>query len=154
MFTATACRKWRQVAQLVLERRHTQQRAVSACGVPQCGQRHVAVTGSRLRAVRAWLTETASLLARRDHDGLLDMAELRVGRRDDRAGLVAPAVRGPGRDRLRHGHAAVGAGLRRLAIGGDACDRDREEHDLSVDRLAVRIAHRGGEAWRGAWLWA
>jgi len=33
-------RKLRQVPQLVEERWQTQQRAVSACGVLQCGQRH------------------------------------------------------------------------------------------------------------------
>jgi hypothetical protein len=32
-------RKWRHVAHEVVERRQTQQRELSACGVPQCGQR-------------------------------------------------------------------------------------------------------------------
>ena len=38
---ATERRKCRQVPQAVEDRRQTQQRAVSAWGVPQCGQRHI-----------------------------------------------------------------------------------------------------------------
>jgi hypothetical protein len=34
-----------QVAQLVLERRQTQQRDASAWGVPQCGQRQTGMAG-------------------------------------------------------------------------------------------------------------
>jgi hypothetical protein len=34
-----------QVAQLVLERRQTQQRAASGCGVRQCGQRQFGMRG-------------------------------------------------------------------------------------------------------------
>ena len=45
MLAATDARKWRQVPHEVLERRQTQQRAVSAWGVPQCGQRHIAMRG-------------------------------------------------------------------------------------------------------------
>ncbi len=43
---ATERRKWTQVAQLVLERRQTQHRAASGCGVRQCGQRQFGMTGS------------------------------------------------------------------------------------------------------------
>ena len=38
---ARARRKWVQVEQVVDDRRQTQQRAVSACGAPQCGQCHM-----------------------------------------------------------------------------------------------------------------
>ena len=38
-------RKWMQVAQLVLERRQTQQRAASGWGVRQCGQRQFGMGG-------------------------------------------------------------------------------------------------------------
>jgi len=40
---AIARRKWAQVPQLVLERRQTQHRAASGCGVRQCGQRQFAM---------------------------------------------------------------------------------------------------------------
>lgn len=40
-----AWRKSAQLEQAMLERRHTQQRAPSAWGVPQCGQRHVGMAG-------------------------------------------------------------------------------------------------------------
>ena len=43
---ATERLKWAHVAQLVLERRHTQQRAASGCGVRQCGQRQFGMRGS------------------------------------------------------------------------------------------------------------
>ena len=43
---ATERRKWTHVAQLVLERRQTQQRAASGCGVRQCGQRQFGMRGS------------------------------------------------------------------------------------------------------------
>ena len=42
-------RKWRQVAQVVVDRRQTQQRELSACGVPQCGQRQTGMGRSSLR---------------------------------------------------------------------------------------------------------
>jgi hypothetical protein len=42
MPAVTARRNWRQVEQVVDDRRQTQQRAVSACGVPQYGQCHMA----------------------------------------------------------------------------------------------------------------
>jgi hypothetical protein len=42
---ATDRRKLRQVAQAVLDRRQTQHLAVSAWGVPQCGQRHIGMPG-------------------------------------------------------------------------------------------------------------
>jgi hypothetical protein len=42
---ATETRKWRQVAQLVEERRQTQQRSASGCGVAQCGHRHNGMSG-------------------------------------------------------------------------------------------------------------
>jgi hypothetical protein len=42
---ATARRKWRQAPQAVLDRWQTQQRAVSAWGVAQCGQRHIGMAG-------------------------------------------------------------------------------------------------------------
>jgi hypothetical protein len=42
---AIARRKWAQVPQLVLDRRQTQQRAASGCGVRQCGQRQFAMRG-------------------------------------------------------------------------------------------------------------
>jgi hypothetical protein len=41
---ATDRRKCRQVAQAVLERWQTQHLAVSAWGVPQCGQRHIGMS--------------------------------------------------------------------------------------------------------------
>ena len=44
-WAATDRRKLRQEAQAVLERRQTQHRAVSAWGVPQCGQRHIGMPG-------------------------------------------------------------------------------------------------------------
>jgi hypothetical protein len=43
---ATPRRKWRQLAHEVVERRHTQQRAASACGVEQWGQRQTGMRGS------------------------------------------------------------------------------------------------------------
>jgi hypothetical protein len=43
---ASEVRKCRHVEQVVDERRHTQQRAVSVCGAPQCGQAHIATIAS------------------------------------------------------------------------------------------------------------
>jgi len=63
MSGATDRLKWTQVAQLVVERRQTQQRAASGCGVRQCGQRQFAM--GRIVAARCGSVEGVSALVER-----------------------------------------------------------------------------------------